>query len=186
MYISIIIHDEKGEEELLTYQASACEEERIRRLCEAASGEENKKSGVRIEVIGAFNVYSNERPVHFSNKKAKELLAILVDARGGIVSMERIISILWRGRGCNKQTKQLYRKAVYCLRRVLEAAGETELLRSYRGCLSFDINRVSCDELDFLKVKTKENGKSGTYMPEYEWAFWREHLFCYTKSKKSL
>lgn len=49
-----------------------------------------------IRTFGYFDVFVNGSPILFRSEKAKELLALLVDRRGGYVSSSEAISILWK------------------------------------------------------------------------------------------
>ena len=50
---------------------------------------------VSIRTFGYFDVFVGDTPIVFRNKKSKELLALLVDRKGGYVTSEEAISFLW-------------------------------------------------------------------------------------------
>lgn len=54
------------------------------------------KKKVRVLTFGRFDVFSGDKIIHFSNKKSKELLALLIDRFGGSIRMEQVIDTLWR------------------------------------------------------------------------------------------
>ena len=51
--------------------------------------------GIYIRTFGYFDVFVNGTPIAFRHEKAKELLAVLVDRRGGYVTAREIIACLW-------------------------------------------------------------------------------------------
>ena len=55
----------------------------------------NIKSDVFIQTFGNFEIYVKGTPVKFDRKKAKELLAYLVDKRGTSVVRAELASIFW-------------------------------------------------------------------------------------------
>lgn len=50
---------------------------------------------VFIKTFGRFDVFVDGLAIHFKSSKSKELLALLVDNQGGVITMEVAISILW-------------------------------------------------------------------------------------------
>ena len=50
---------------------------------------------VYARTFGTFDLFIDEKPLHFTSDKVKELLAILVDRNGGTLSAPEAISILW-------------------------------------------------------------------------------------------
>lgn len=53
-----------------------------------------RKSRIYVRTFGHFDIFVNENPVMFKSNKAKELLALLVDRRGGTVTTDQIIGTL--------------------------------------------------------------------------------------------
>ena len=54
---------------------------------------QNKR--VYFRTFGRFDMFVDGRAVYFENAKAKELLALCVDRRGGIVTIEEAADKLW-------------------------------------------------------------------------------------------
>lgn len=50
---------------------------------------------IEIRTFGYFDMFVDGRPIAFRSEKAKELLALLVDRRGGFVTSADIITALW-------------------------------------------------------------------------------------------
>lgn len=129
------------------------------------------KTGKRMEVatFGHFAVFIDGKPLHFSNAKARELLAYLVDQKGRVVSMEEAVGLLWENRPYDNMVKQLYRKAVIYLNQI---SNETKLgfFISNRGSCHIQPSVMSCDYFELLEGEQEAREKfNGTYMLDYSW-----------------
>ncbi len=126
---------------------------------------------VFIKTFGYFDVFVDGKSVAFSSAKSKELLALLVDRNGGVVSTEQAISILWEGRKYDETVQSLFRKVLKSLRTSLEEAGIIDILIDNRNQRSIDKSKFVCDYYDFLeKGKTDDTKFFGKYMEQYPWA----------------
>ncbi len=124
-----------------------------------------------IKTFGYFDVFVDGKSVNFSSAKAKELLALLVDRNGGVVSTEQAISFLWEGRAYDETVQSLFRKVLRSLRATLEEAGIQEILVDNRNQRSIDKTKFSCDYYDLLESGKSEKVKYfGKYMDQYPWA----------------
>ena len=54
-----------------------------------------EKPKVYIQTFYGFDVFVNGRVIYFPSKKSKELLAILINQRGGSVSLAQVVHILY-------------------------------------------------------------------------------------------
>ena len=128
---------------------------------------------VYAKMFGRFELLVDGNPVHFPNRKSKELLALCIDHRGGEVSIEEATDKLWEDRAYDQQVKNLYRKAVMALHAALEEAGVEGLLINGRGYCRVDTTMFSCDYYSFL-VGGDEGIKAycqvRTYLFDYSWA----------------
>ena len=70
--------------------------------------ESTKMEGKRIVIrtFGYFDIFVDGETIPFSCKKAKELLALLVDRRGGFVTTGDAISYLWEDECTEKKNKR--------------------------------------------------------------------------------
>lgn len=124
-----------------------------------------------IKTFGFFDVFVDGKSVNFSSAKSKELLALLVDRNGGIVSTEQAIAVLWEGRAYDETVQSLFRKVLRSLRTSLEEAGISEILVDNRNQRSIDKSKFTCDYYDFLQNGKSESTKFfGQYMEQYPWA----------------
>lgn len=132
-----------------------------------------QKKRVYFRTFGRFDMFVDDRAVYFANAKAKELLALCVDRRGGIVTIEEAADKLWEDRVYDSRVKNLYRKAVMHIRQVLGEYGVEEIFFGNRGCCQIDIMNVDCDYYELLKgnpdaVRSWKMTRS--YLQEYSWA----------------
>lgn len=131
----------------------------------------HKKPEVRIKTFGYFDVFVQNKPVYFSGAKAKELLALLVDRRGGSVSTENAVSLLWPDREYDETVQSLFRKVLKSLRVSLADAGISDILIDVRNQRSVDIEKFSCDLYALLnKAQDAIESYTGDYMHGYAWA----------------
>lgn len=130
-----------------------------------------EENHIFVKTFGFFDVFVDGKSVNFSSAKSKELLALLVDRNGGIVSTEQAISVLWEGRAYDETVQSLFRKVLRALRTSLEEAGVPEILVDNRNQRSIDKSKFKCDYYDFLQNGKSENAKYfGQYMEQYPWA----------------
>ncbi len=148
-------------------------EEMVIKEIEKAKRLQPKSDGVKpyIHTFGYFDVFIDGKPVHFSSAKSKELLALLVDRRGGSVSTENAISKLWPEREYEESVQSLFRKVLKSLRTALADAGISDIFLDVRNGRSIDVSKFSCDLYDFLDEKEGAKEKyNGAYMQGYAWA----------------
>ena len=110
--------------------------------------------------------------VYFPNAKAKELLALCVDHRGGAVTIEEAVDKLWENRAYDDRVKNLYRKAVMQIRQVLAEHGAEALFSGSRGACQIDVRQMDCDYYEFLQGNRDALRAwqiSGSYLEEYSW-----------------
>lgn len=130
---------------------------------------QRRKKRVFIRTFGRFNIFVDGKVVHFSNNKAKELLALCVDHEGGVVTMEEAIDKLWEDRAYDKNVKSLYRKAIIYLHALFVDNDAADVFESVRGACYINKSAVDCDYYDFLDGKDRD-AFDGEYMFEYSWA----------------
>lgn len=114
-----------------------------------------------------FDMYVNGILVDFERAKAKELLALLVDHRGGEVSIEEASTKLWVDKDYALAAR-LYRDAASRLKMKLSEYGVPGLVNFARGRASLNCHLARCDYWDYLKGN--RSLFAGEYMRPYEWA----------------
>lgn len=138
---------------------------RARRLL-GKNGEKN----VFIRTFGRFEVFVDDKPVAFNSSKAKELLALLVDRNGGIVTTEEILTYLWEDKVNSDSSRSLCRKVIQRLRNNLENAGIEEIMLHHKHGKSIAKDKVRCDYYLYLDGEAEGiDAFNGEYMSNYSW-----------------
>ena len=121
-----------------------------------------------IKCFGNFEVLYEGRSLPFKRKKAKELLAVLVDRNGAGVTAKQICAILFPDDTDDTKNAAYLRQLVLDLKNTLKTIRAENVLRHDTPYYRIDTNLVRCDYLSFL-----ETGKPefyGEYMTQYSWA----------------
>lgn len=137
--------------------------------CHSTPLPSNRKITVR--TIPAFSVSSDGKAVSINSAKARELLALLVDAGNKGITTGEGIAALWPDRPNDPNTQSLFRMTYKRLCDTLEDAGLSEIIES-RGNRRF----IRCDliECDLYRILSGDSEAKklydGMYLQEYEWA----------------
>ena len=132
-----------------------------------------QRKRVYIRTFGRFEVFIDGQAVYFPNAKAKELLALCVDHKGGMVTLEEAADKLWEDRAYDSRVKNLYRKAVMQIRQALAEHGAEEIFSGGRGSCRIDVMKVDCDYYELLKGNMEARRSwqiEAKYLNEYSWA----------------
>ena len=125
---------------------------------------------IRIRTFGNFEVFVNDMPVMFNYTKTKELLAVLVDAHGTLLSVNTIIDTMWDD-DFSESHKSYFRNLVSDVRRIFSEKNLGNVIVNQRGFLGLDCTKVSCDYFDFLDGKQEAFDMFDyEYMSQYSWA----------------
>ena len=125
--------------------------------------EQKDEMQLEIHTFGRFDLFLNGHAIDFSSRKAKELLALLVARRGGIVEMEFAVDLLWEEEPFSEQVKGRFRKAVMNLKNTLRDHGLLWMLHSERGRMYLETKGVSCDYYELMEF-------SDEFMAQYSWS----------------
>lgn len=125
---------------------------------------------IRVRTFGSFDVFVDGKPLDFHSAKAKELMALLVDRRGGYLTTEYAFALVWEGRRTSDAGYSLCRKAFARLKAALDAAGIGDVLVVTAEGRYLDTTKFDCDLYDFLDGDPKARaGYFGEYMSSYTW-----------------
>ncbi len=125
---------------------------------------------ISIRTFGYFDVFVGDKPIAFNNKKSKELLALLVDRRGGYVTSEEAIGFLWEDESANSVTYSRYRKVALRLKNTLEEYGIPDIIESVDGKRRIVMEKVDCDLFNYLSGKEEYFPLfKGSYLTNYSW-----------------
>lgn len=180
---------ENGEREFTYFDLKAGTQRRIKAICSQKTPgdaptryvmlynlDEPPQSGesspqVHIRTFGYFDVFVGQKPIAFRNKKSKELLALLVDRRGGFVTSEEAIAYLWEDEPASPVTLARYRKVALRLKNILEEYGISYIVEAVDGKRRIAAEKVSCDLFDYLSGQEQyAHLFKGSYLSNYSWA----------------
>ena len=137
----------------------------------------SKKSGVvvRVQTFGEFEVFVNNKPLVWERKKARELMAYLVDKRGASATTAEIALALWDDDSKIRSVQTI----ISSLRKTLRKAGVTDVLVKSRNRTAVDVSKICCDLYEFIDGNVAAvNAYRGEYMSNYSWAeFTNGHLY---------
>lgn len=132
--------------------------------------ETDKSRNIFIKTFDGFDVYVDGRMVLFPGSRPREMLAVMVNARGSSVALDRMAGMLYGGLE-EAAAKDNLRVVYHRLRRSLAGYGIEEILIKKRGSYAVDTERFSCDLYEFLKGNPAYTCLySGSYMPGYGWS----------------
>ncbi|MBR5309663.1 MAG: response regulator [Oscillospiraceae bacterium] len=123
---------------------------------------------LKIKCFGNFEVLYNGENLTFKRKKAKELLAVLIDRKGAEMTAKQICAILFPDDTDDIKNAAYLRQLVLDLKNTLKTIHAEDVLHHDTPYYRIDTNFVDCDYLSFL-----ESGKPqfhGEYMTQYSWA----------------
>ena len=121
-----------------------------------------------IKCFGNFEVLHNREILPFKRKKAKELLAVLVDRNGAGMTAKQLCAILFPDNTDDTKNAAYLRQLVLDLKNTLKTIQAEDVLKHDTPYYRIDTDLVRCDYLSFL-----ETGKPefyGEYMSQYSWA----------------
>lgn len=121
--------------------------------------------------FGNFDLFVDRKPVVFSRKPAKELLAYLIDKRGATVSRKEMAAVIFEDDGYNRSTQSYLTKLLNDMNESLKAVNADQIVQKESGMYFVDINAFACDAYDYLDgIPEAMNRFRGEYMLQYSWA----------------
>ena len=123
---------------------------------------------LNIKCFGNFEVLYNGESLPFKRKKAKELLAVLVDRNGASMTAKQICATLFPSDTDDTKNAAYLRQLMLDLKNTLKAVQAEDVLQHDTPYYRIDTDLVKCDYFSFL-----ESGKPkfhGEYMTQYSWA----------------
>ncbi|MGN1341507.1 MAG: response regulator [Oscillospiraceae bacterium] len=126
---------------------------------------------IRMHTFGNFEVMVDGKALRFERRKAKELLAFLVDRHGASVTTKEISAILWEDAPYDSNLKNKTTSIIASLRKTLSSAGIGDILIKGWNQLALDVTKIKCDAYDYENMDVVAiNSFHGEYMVEYSWA----------------
>ncbi len=119
-----------------------------------------------IRCFGEFEVFYDGEPVYTFTKRAKELLAYLVDRAGAVCDSADIRSTIFYS-----NADSYLRVAKKDLEKTLKDIGANDILIKSWGKLGINKDKVKCDYFEYLDGNpVAVNLYKGAYMLQYDWA----------------
>lgn len=110
-------------------------------------------------------------PLLFKNSKAKELLAILVDYRGGSATNNQVFQKLWEEKEYSTSTSTYARRTIRDLKAQLAEFGISDLISSGRNSININSWKFTCDYYEVMQGNVDFAYEyNGYYMTQYYWA----------------
>lgn len=126
------------------------------------------------KTFGHFDLFVDRQPVCFKSAKAKELLALLVDRQGGILTSEQMIAAMWEDRPNDEATQNLASKVTKTLQKELNQVQIGHIIHVERGMRNLNTECITCDLYEFLDGKEEAvKMYNGLYMSDYSWGEYR-------------
>lgn len=128
------------------------------------------KIDIRVRTFVNFDLFVNNSPVAFKNKKSKEIFAFLVHQKGGTVKCSEIFLAVWENQEYTSNTSTYVRRTLKALKSELDTLGIGHIFISERNSYSLNISEFSCDYYDLLNgSKLEASHFGGEYMKQYSW-----------------
>lgn len=121
-----------------------------------------------VKCFGSFEVLCNGQTLNFKRKKAKELLAVLVDRNGAGMTGKQICAVLWPEDSDDSKNMDYFRHLMQDLRNTLDTVGAADALCQEGYQYRIDPTQISCDYHNYLQYGTP--AFFGEYMTQYSWA----------------
>lgn len=135
--------------------------------------ESGQKRGTYARTFGQFDLFVNGKAVHFNRTKSKEVMAYLIDRRGGGVTKREIAAVIFEDAQYSKNIQDYTGKIIRDLENTLAAEGISDLLVKNFNHYAVDTEKLRCDYYDYMNAKDKtavEVPFCGEYMNQYSWA----------------
>ncbi len=126
------------------------------------------ESRVRIQCFGGFDVFVDGEMITIQPKRAKELLAYLVDRRGTSVTPHKLAAIFWEDKPYDRSLRSQVQTIISQMMKALKENGIEDIVIKKWNSLAIDPSKIECDFYDFLNGNP--NAFTAEYMSDYSWA----------------
>lgn len=142
--------------------------EAVQKEIDHIKGAKSTEKLLTAKCFGNFEVFFNGEILPFKRKKAKELLAVLIDRGGAGMTAKQICAILFPDDTDDTKNAAYLRQIIMDLKHTLKAIHAEDVLKHDTPYYRINTDLIKCDYLSFL-----ETGKPlflGEYMSQYSWA----------------
>ena len=143
-------------------------EEAVQKEIDYIKGLNAEEKRLTVKCFGNFEVLYCGEILSFKRKKAKELLAVLIDRNGAGMTAKQICAILFPDDTDDAKNSAYLRQLILDLKNTLRSIYAEDVLRHDTPYYRVDTKLIKCDYHSFL-----ESGKPefhGEYMSQYSWA----------------
>ncbi len=126
--------------------------------------EVDEKPKITIQCFGHFGAYYKGKPLQFGSNKTLELLAYLINARGGVCTNQEIMTYLWDDDDPHDSYFKKLRKDLF---ETLASYGCEDIVYKSWGGMGINKELVDCDFYTWLENNDGEY--TGDYMKQYPW-----------------
>ena len=127
---------------------------------------------LEIRCFGRFDVMVDGNSVAFKRSQCREVMAYLIDKRGGEVTEDEFRYLLWSEEEDTDKKRRYVRNIISEIRMALKERGIENVVINNNNT-GYRINRelVDCDYYDYLDGKrTFTQSELESYMEQYDWA----------------
>ena len=142
--------------------------EAVQKEIDHIKGVKTAEKLLTIQCFGNFEVLHKGKSLPFKRKKAKELLAVLVDRNGAGMTAKQICATLFPDDTDDAKNAAYLRQLILDLKTTLKTVGAEDVLCHETPYYRIDPNWISCDYHSYLK--TGKPNFHGEYMTQYSWA----------------
>lgn len=133
--------------------------------------EERHSVGIYVHTFGNFDVFVNGKPIKFSRKPSKEILAYLVDRNGASATVAELASVLFGDQPYDRSRQKQMQVYIADMIKSLKSVNAHKIIEKSHNSISIDISKFTCDYYEFMKMTPwAVNQYHGEYMNNYSWA----------------
>ncbi len=126
---------------------------------------------IRVTTFGNFDLYIDDKPVLFRRQKSKEILAALVDKKGGTLTRKELACYVFEDKEYNRSIQTQMQVFISDLLNDLTKYNASNIIIRGNNCFAINKELIDCDYYDFLSGNRKAIEKyNGVYMENYYWA----------------
>ena len=128
------------------------------------------RKSIMARTFGSFDLFLHGKPLAFPDEKTKELMALLVDRRGGLVTADAACRALFPDMTAEHGRIRL-RRAWKQLKAALEPGGFVGVAEQNEQGVYLHTDAIDCDLYQYLEGSMKAIRQyAGQYMTGYDWA----------------
>ena len=123
------------------------------------------------QTFGNFEFFVDGAPIEFKYKKTKEIVALLVNAKGAQTTNGQLIANMWEDDGDPDKKTSYMCNLRQDLQNTFKKLGLENIILKQRGSLAIAKDKIECDLYDYLEKKEKSQYQyTGEYMSQYSWS----------------